>query len=341
MEVVRSHKKLCMCCMEEHDVQIVHVQEHVEYKGIEVDYTAEYEYCTNAEEYVAEDEMISRNDIAMKDAYRKSSNLLTSTEIENIRTKYGITQMDLACILGWGGKTITRYESHQVQDVAHDSILKKIDNDPEWFLELICQGREKLKESAYKRYRAIVAGIYENRQDDYLRKSIHAQYIRYVEESTYNGGKRLDLDKVVDVIRYFANSSEMMNLYKVKLMKLLWYADYLSYKRHNVSVTGLVYTIMPMGAVPIAHKLLIDLKGVYYEEDEFSEGSGYHFLKTDNENYVSLTQRDKEILDKVIQVCGKDTKEQIVRRMHNERAYKETAPGQIISYQLAMDLSIE
>lgn len=28
-------------------------------------------------------------------------------------------------LLGWGGKTITRYESHQVQDKAHDTILKK------------------------------------------------------------------------------------------------------------------------------------------------------------------------------------------------------------------------
>lgn len=39
----------------------------------------------------------------------------------------------------WGGagKTITRYESHQVQDKAHDTILKKIDQDPEWFLSLL------------------------------------------------------------------------------------------------------------------------------------------------------------------------------------------------------------
>ena len=40
-------------------------------------------------------------------------------------------------LLGWGGKTITRYESHQVQDKAHDTILKKIDQDPEWFLSLL------------------------------------------------------------------------------------------------------------------------------------------------------------------------------------------------------------
>ena len=64
MEVIRKVKKLCICCMEEHEVQIVRVQEQMNYKGMEVGYTAEYEYCEKADEYVAEDDMISRNDIA-------------------------------------------------------------------------------------------------------------------------------------------------------------------------------------------------------------------------------------------------------------------------------------
>lgn len=69
------------------------------------------------------------NDIRLKDAYRRSEGLLTSTEISAIRGKYGISQNDLCVLLGWGGKTITRYESHQVQDKAHDTILKKINKE--------------------------------------------------------------------------------------------------------------------------------------------------------------------------------------------------------------------
>ena len=77
------------------------------------------------------------NDIRLKDAYRKKEGLLTSAQIGEIRAKYGISQSDLCLLLGWGSKTITRYESHQVQDKAHDTILKKIDQDPEWFLSLL------------------------------------------------------------------------------------------------------------------------------------------------------------------------------------------------------------
>lgn len=89
----------------------------------------------------------------MKNTYRKKEGFLTSSDIRNIREKYGISQSDLCMLLGWGGKTITRYESHQVQDKAHDTILKKIDQDPEWFLSLLndakyfrCCNRETRKE---------------------------------------------------------------------------------------------------------------------------------------------------------------------------------------------------
>ena len=327
--------------MEEHEVSLVRVREHSTFKGIAVDYMAEYEYCGNADEYTAEDDMISRNDMAMKDAYRQTNHLLTSSEIENIRSRFGISQADLSSLLGWGGKTITRYESHQVQDMAHDSILRKIDSDPEWFLELLSQGREKIPQTAYQRCRSRVAFIYESMQDDYLRKSIGAQYVRYEDKPDCCGGTKLNLDKVVDAIRYFANSSAVFNLYKVKLMKLLWYADSLSYKRYGFSMTGLVYTALPMGAVPVAHKSLIDLKGVCYEEEDFPDGSGYRFVRSTDEKTSYLTEDDRIILDKVIEICGKDSKEQIVHRMHQERAYKETAPGDIIPYHYALDLSID
>lgn len=82
-----------------------------------------------------------------------------------------------------------------------------------------------------------------------------------------HGNAELSLDKVVDVIRYFAASDQIINLYKVKLMKLMWYADALSYKLRGYAITGLVYKALPMGAVPVGHESIIDLKDVPCEED--------------------------------------------------------------------------
>ena len=79
------------------------------------------------------------------------------------------------------------------------------------------------------------------------------------------------MDKVVDVIKYFAASSEITSLYKVKLMKLMWYADALSYKDRGSAITGLVYQALPMGAVPVGHNYIIDLKDVPCEEVDLGE----------------------------------------------------------------------
>ena len=125
MKTIKSEKRLCTCCMEEHEVKTVLVREYATFKNVKVMYDASYLYCDIADELYMDEQQMQENDIKLKDAYRREEGLLTSTQISGIREKYNISQRDLCILLGWGGKTITRYESHQVQDKAHDTILKK------------------------------------------------------------------------------------------------------------------------------------------------------------------------------------------------------------------------
>jgi len=340
MEIVRKEKKLCLCCMEEHEVSIVKINEDNIYKGEALSYEASYEYCENADEMIASEEMISANDIEMKNAYRSKMGLLTTNDICAIRQKYGISQSDLAILLGWGEKTITRYESHQVQDMAHNAILQKINQDPEWYMDLLEKAKDRFSESAFEKYMSKAKEIYESYQDNYLRKTIQSQYVKYEDNAECSGNLRLNLDKVIDAVNYFANSVKVKWLYKVKLMKLLWYSDALSYKRYGHSITGLIYKAFPMGAVPLQYDLIIDLNGICYEEVEFDEGSGYHFVSNSNNLYSTLSDEDKSVLETVINAFGDKTKDCIVNTMHQEKAYIETAPSDIIQYKYSMDLSL-
>ena len=341
MEIIKKERKLCLSCMEEHDVAYVRLKEKNIFKGQEIEYDVVYEYCEETNEFISSDTMISTNDISLKNAYRQKIGLLTSIEIEKIRQKYGVSQTDLAILLGWGEKTITRYESHQVQDNAHDTILRKIDEDPEWYISLLKKSESKFSPSTYSKYFEAARQLYENTQDEYLRRTIQAQYVKYENISECCGNVKLDLDKVVEVISYFANSIKVKSLYKVKLMKLLWYADALSYKRYGHSMTGLVYRALPMGAVPLQYDLIIDLKGVMYEEVEFVEGSGYHFIPTSSNKYLHLTKDDISVLDKIIDQFGSSSKENIINSMHNEQAYIETALNDVIQYKYAHQLSLD
>ena len=340
MKVLKSEKCLCPSCMEEHEVKTVLVEESSFFKEEKICYEANYMLCDNTKELFANEQQLSQNDLNLKNAYRKKHGLLTSEEIVSIRSKYNITQNDLCLLLGWGGKTIARYEGHQIQDKAHDSILKKIDQDPEWFIELLDASNSQFKEATYKRYLTIATAIYEAYQDNYLRKSIEAVYYKYQSAPVMRGNQYLSLDKVIDVIRYFASSKKITDLYKVKLMKLMWYADTLSYRLYGHAITGLVYQALPMGAVPIGHNSIMDLKGVPYEEEDIGEMSAYHFCLKKEESFPALTDEDKKILDMVIEKLGGLSKREIVDFMHRERAYIETKPKDIISFEYAQYLQI-
>ena len=124
------------------------------FKDEHVEYVVEYQFCEHTGDFFEEEDQLKRNFLAMKNAYREKVGLLTTKQISEIREKYGITRRDLSLLLGWRTKEITHYEECQVQDSAHEMILRKLDSDPDWFVQLLEEGKEKLSEAAYKRYLA-------------------------------------------------------------------------------------------------------------------------------------------------------------------------------------------
>jgi hypothetical protein len=99
--------------------------------------------------------------------------------------------------------------------------LKKLDRDSEWYLYLLNEARESFPAAVYQKYLEMAKVLYEKNQDSYLRKAIEASYVSFDGNPAFHGNTKLSLDKVVDVIRYFAASKKVSALYKVKLLKLL------------------------------------------------------------------------------------------------------------------------
>lgn len=71
METIKKEVRLCLSCMEEHEVSTVQVREHNTIKGREVSYIAVYDYCDRADELTASEEMVKMNDKAFKAAYHR------------------------------------------------------------------------------------------------------------------------------------------------------------------------------------------------------------------------------------------------------------------------------
>ena len=339
--IVKKEKRLCTCCMEEHEVLTVRLEETLTFKNTPVRHEAEYEYCERADEYYATEKQLSANDLSLKDSYRHLTGLLSSDEICQVRAKYDISQTDLCTLLGWGGKTIARYENHQVQDRAHDTILRKLGSDPEWFLELLGKSLNTFPEAAFRKYYQAAKNLYEKEQDTYLRKAIEGVYIDLSDNPDYTGNAKLSLDKTVDAVSFFSSHDHVVSLYKYKLMKLLWYADALSFKRSGHAITGLIYTKERSGAVPLAHDLIIDLKGISRKEVDLGEGSGYLFTKSSISDTPHLSSSDEVILEVVAKKFGAMPNERFLAYILQEQALNATAESAIIPFSHAQELSIK
>lgn len=172
MKILRTENKFCISCMETHDVNIIETEEKATFKGVKVNFIATYEYCPNSDDFLETEDMIKANGLAVKNAYRKEAGLLTSKEIINIRDKYDISQKEFSKILDWGEATIARYETHQVQDRAHDDILRRVDEDPNWFLALLQRSKNKISPRMYQAYQKTALKLCAKKSNPYSRSEI-------------------------------------------------------------------------------------------------------------------------------------------------------------------------
>ena len=338
MKKIKSETKLCLMCMEEHEVETMEIEDQETYKGVEVSFNAIFEYCSNADEYLETEEMIKANSLAMKDAYRKEVSLLTSNEIIGIRDKYKVSQKDFSDILDWGKATITRYENHQVQDRVHDDVLRKIDSDPNWFLDMLERSKDTLSEKAYQKYYLEANEQFKHKQNQYLIDSIKSIYADFKDDLD-TGGIELNLNKVVEMINYLAQKVE--SLHKVKLMKMLWFSDVLHFKRKGVAISGLVYSALPMGAVPEGYEQIVLLDNVNYDVVYYGDNVAYKFRQTPGFKIKDLKADEIATLDYIIEQFGNLNTDEIVEKMHEEEAYRCTNKNCIIPFSYAEKLMVD
>ena len=148
--------------------------------------------------------------------------------------------------------------------------------------------------------------------------------------------KRSIFSKLGAVMAFFAQYDS--NLFKVKLMKLLWYADALSFKLHGTSITGLVYAHKPYGALPLANSGIIYLPTLSVEEIEINDNTAYHLTSAPGASLDGLSSDEIDIIYRVANKFKNMTTQEIVNYMHEEDAYKDTTLNQIIPFSKCLTL---
>ena len=339
--LIRKIHMNCPLCEKTHEIEERKRHTTITLKGDTVTYEERFYFCANADEDENEFEtgsMTNENLLHARNAYRVKHKLLTSDEIVAIRENYGLSQVDLARLLGWGEATISRYESKAIQDEAYDTMLRLIKDNPLQALEFLKKNASKFSEAKRQDIRAKIVEKMDTYGKEYLtRQAFEGEYAGFEEPSDSNGFVMLNIDKIEAVISYIAE--RVSNLFKVKLMKILWYVDALSYKKSGYAMTGMVYRHNDLGALPVGHYSLMNLENLnVHEEESYNYDSMLHIYPSQNMNYSILTSEDKEILDNVINKFKNYKAKEIVDYMHEERAYRETRSGDIIPFSIAKDI---
>ena len=107
--LIRKIHMSCPLCGKTHEVEERKKIATINLKGEDVTYEERFYFCANAADDENEFEtgaMTNENLLNARNAYRVKMGLLTSDEIVAIRESYGLSQVDLTKLLGWGEGTI-------------------------------------------------------------------------------------------------------------------------------------------------------------------------------------------------------------------------------------------
>ena len=329
-------KGICPNCEKETELELVNELETVDVRGEAIEVEAEYFRCT---ECTVEFEN-TRGPDALEAAYReyrRRRHMLQPEEIRGWRKQHGLTQKELARLLSWGDVTLSRYENGALQDEAHEKILR-LAMEPHNLLQLIKETPGAL--SPVKQQRLIEELELEEQQACSFERLLEERLGRYGPDEL-SGYRMLDVQKLFHTILFFCSGEGQL---KTKLNKLLFYADFLHFKRYTVSITGARYAHLPFGPVPDNYERffaeLVDEQRLSIEPAIMGPYVGENCVAQLEPDLSMFEASEIRILAEVKDRFKTFSSTEITDFSHAEAGYTETAPAERISYSYAEQLQI-
>lgn len=266
---------------------------------------------------------------------------LTLEEIKAIRSQYGLSMELFARILGWSKSTIARYETGKyIPDSSHLLILKQLKENPEAIYEFYKVNKHKFTEKEQQKINGKLSHLDRNYVERSLFKVLNVNYKSH--ENTIESGYRpFNLEKLINMILFFSKNG----VQKTKLMKLLFYSDFLYYKRNLVSITGTPYVKFPYGPVPKDHDLLLStIEKNQYIDIEYTVENDYiynHIISKKRFDERLFNDEEINILYFIENFFKPYGSKAISEYSHQEDGWKYTQDREIISYDFAETLSLD
>ena len=327
----------CENCQSTRETQIVERKETIPVKGDKIEVRTSVRVCSVCDKDVYDRGLDNATLIKAYDLYRRNHNLLSPGEIVSLRETYGLSQRSLSGLLGWGEVTISRYELGSLPDEAHNQLLCFLQN-PWNMRDLLLKQGYRLNDAARRKLTERLESLIEAQTSA---KIVSMVAVKHSTPSALTGFLPFSPNVLKEMIVYFCLQGG--GVFKTKLNKLLWYADFEHFRRHTVSISGATYVHLQYG--PVVTDYEIHLAGLFEEgiltqnEVFFENGNGAEQLIACREPDLSLLSPTAiEVLATISEKFAAMTSKMISDYSHQEDAYLKTKMSEPIPYLYAATL---
>lgn len=275
---------------------------------------------------------VALDDQTLNDAYaiyRSRHGLLQPQEIRGIRSMYGLGQKAFSRLLGWGEVTLARYETGSIQSASHDQMLR-LAQQPENVQLLLERNGDRLTQEQRRTVEKRLGAL----------SSDHESFLVREDSAAYEAG--VDVKKLGEMMIYFAS---LPQAWRTKLNKLLFYADFVHYKRHGRAISNSRYVHMQFGPVPAdfytLQASLVDQAGLTEECQEAGECTGTVFRALRPADVGLFDESELQALNDVAKMFADWTASEVTEFSHRELAWSETSDRETIPYEYAAKLQID
>lgn len=329
-----TKKGFCPSCDSEQELEHVRRRETITVRGEKIAVQGSYWRCRACrEEFEGPD---GCDEVAEAyTLYRKKKGLMPPDEIKRLREGYGLTQGELARILGFGAVTLSRYENGMLQTTAQDRILQVL-RDPRAFWTF-CKRSAEAGDVPPERLARIREKVLQSLAG---RAPLDPAVQMALEHPAdhLSGRRRFDLEKFRGVVLFFCETPR----WKTTMNKLLFYADFICYREHGRSITGARYAHVPFGPCPDKFESLFawlaERKDVEIRERLVGRYTGEEIRALAKPDAGLFSDRELQILKSVRARLGRLTAKALSDLSHKEQGYRETQDGKLISYRYAESL---
>lgn len=299
----------------------------------------QYYLCKDTGEQFTDDELDEVNINQVYNQYRAKYGIPFPDEIKTTREQYGLPASKMAEILGLGVNVYRNYEAGEMPSVSNGRLIQMV-KDPKEFRQLIDYSKNEFTADELEKINKKINHAL-NGWDD-VEQVYETLMLGEKRPSLLNGYKVPNIEKINNMILFFADK---VRPFKTKLNKLLFYADFLHFKKTCFSISGLTYQAIQKGPVPKNYDWIFDntmeKKMVNIQLTDFGEYMGERFVKTADAAFKEelFVESELKAMQTVADAFKNDTVNNIVNKSHEEDAWASNVDSfSTISYDYGFGL---